>query len=126
MNLRLHTRFRLYPICIVILLIILNNACVKDQGQRLPENDPAPQESDYSTTIKPLIISKCAISGCHITGFPFGNFTTYPDLKKMIDNGRIKTLVYENDLMPPANFPQLSNGELEALQRWIDNGAAEN
>lgn len=109
-----------------LIVIMLNNFCTKDKGIPIMKTGSQTCKSRYVADIKPIIMIKCATDGCHESNFPFGNFTSYSELKIRIDNGRIRTLVFENDLMPPANSVKLSTDELEILKCWIDDGAIEN
>src|SRR5690349_20520523 len=87
------------------LVIALVFACTKSVGKK--EIPIAPIcSSHYISNIKPLVAAKCAIKACHVSNFPFGNFTTYTDLKTRIDNERINILVFEQKLMPPSGSPQ--------------------
>lgn len=92
-----------------------------------PEPEPiAPPCATYSVDITSMVNSKCAVSGCHVSGFTFGNFTLYDELKKRVDNGKIQLLVFDNQLMPPATAQQLTEEERTKLKCWMDDGALNN
>lgn len=80
----------------------------------------------YSNDVKPIVAAKCALSGCHVAKFPFGDFTLYTDLKTRVDNGKINSLVIENKLMPPVSAELLTDTELNKIKCWISYGAPEN
>ena len=52
-------------------------------------------DSSYDAAIKDIIDKTCAYSGCHISGFPNGDFSNYAGLKSRIENGRIKVRALE-------------------------------
>lgn len=113
--------------------ISLHTGCTKDKGVLADKAPGAAAQVDstsnkitYSKNIKPLVSARCALSGCHVTNFPFGNFTQYADLKMRIDNGRVKLLVFDDTLMPPAGKVPLTTDELSILKAWIEDGAKQN
>ena len=80
----------------------------------------------YSGDIAPLLIRKCAVTGCHVAQATIGNFNVYPEIKLRIDNGKFQLMVFEHRLMPPATHPSLSELELTRMKKWIDGGALQN
>jgi uncharacterized membrane protein len=92
------------------------------------KEEPAPPEpagcvAKYSADIAPIVTTKCAISGCHVSGSSFGDFTVYAELKQRADNGRIRKNVFELNTMPPSTQTQLTDAEKDKLKCWLDNGA---
>jgi hypothetical protein len=71
-----------------------------------------------------MIQSKCAVSGCHVSGFQPGDFTQYETLKKKADDGKIQLMVFSLGNMPPEN--KLSSSEKSMLQCWLNAGAEKN
>src|SRR5439155_1224468 len=105
-------------------LLFIFMSCTKDVGLKpLPVPIQEPESCRYLDDVKPFVLAKCAISGCHVSGFPFGDFSLYDGLKARADNGRIKTLVFEDGLMPPASAEKLTEKEKRQLKCWLDNGA---
>lgn len=44
----------------------------------------------YTLTIRPLVLTRCALSDCHVAlGDGTGDFTTYPGLRTQVDNGNL-------------------------------------
>lgn len=101
--------------------VVLIIACKKEE-----EPQPTPCKPTYNAGIKTIVDTKCALSGCHNGSVPLPNFKTYPELKARVDNGKVKSFVFDLKIMPPANETQLTNEEKELLQCWLDNGAPEN
>ena len=102
-------------------------ACKKDsaklQQKNLPDNTCS---KSYTNDVFPLILTKCAMQGCHTANFPFGDFTTFNDLRLKIENGKVQSLVFQYSLMPPQEKAQLTGEEKDVLRCWIKNGAPRN
>jgi hypothetical protein len=79
---------------------------------------------DYSTVIKPIADSNCAISGCHVPGTGLPDLTTYVGLKTIADNGKLNDRVVVRKDMPPSG--PLSNCDIDKIEAWISQGAPEN
>jgi len=84
------------------------------------ETDPCSAVS-YVETIRPLVESKCAFSGCHVEGFPPGDFTLYEVLKQKAEEGKIQLMVFSLGIMPPVHI--LTEEEKSQLQCWLQSGA---
>ncbi|MFZ1686826.1 MAG: hypothetical protein WAU70_05380 [Flavobacteriales bacterium] len=79
----------------------------------------------YSGTVKGIIETNCAVSGCHIAGGQgVGNFQVYQEVKDRVDNGRFRSFVLVDRTMPP-NY-DLSDCELEQLTAWVNAGGPDN
>jgi hypothetical protein len=125
LNMTFNMKKKLYTF---LLIASIFYSCTKTVG-KLSEKTPPPPvtyEPKYNTDIKPFINLKCAVGGCHVGNFIFGDFNNYDDLKQRIDNGKVKTLVFDNKLMPPYGSVQLTNGEINKLKGWINYGAEQN
>ena len=73
----------------------------------------------YSGTIKPLVASKCAISGCHTS------LGTYSGLKNIADNGSLYSQVVSSENMPQGNI-NMSCEERAQIECWLNAGAPNN
>lgn len=78
----------------------------------------------YNSDIKKIIDNNCMGSSCHVSGSPYGNFTTYIGLTPYITNGLFKRAVIEQQTMPKNK--NLSQDEINKIQCWIDNNYKEN
>jgi hypothetical protein len=110
-------------IFLIYFLGLILISCTKDKGIKPKEMSKC--NPSYSQEVQPMVLSKCAISGCHVSGFPFGDYTNYAGFKAKVENGRVSTVI-DNKVMPPSGSPQLSNEEFTDLKCWISNGALEN
>lgn len=78
----------------------------------------------YSTGIRPFVLTHCAITGCHVTGFPQGDYTLYQPLKVRADNGRLRFFVLELRNMPPND--SVTEEQRQMIGCWIEQGALNN
>lgn len=82
----------------------------------------------YSGTIEPIINNSC--KGCHSGGAPAGNIplTTYADVKKQVDNGKLWGSVnWDGGYSPmPKDAAQLSSCKVQTIGIWIADGAQNN
>lgn len=77
----------------------------------------------YAANIKPVVVAKCALPGCHGAGSAVADFTQYAELKKRADNGVLRRNVLELGIMPPTGHAPLTAQEKDKLKCWLDNGA---
>ncbi|MCB0495815.1 MAG: hypothetical protein KDC79_06745 [Cyclobacteriaceae bacterium] len=79
----------------------------------------------FSGRIEPIFAISCATStGCHAAGSTYGQFTSYDKIKPYIDSGNIYDKVITQKAMPPAG--PLPDCDLDALAKWINDGAPNN
>ncbi len=75
-----------------------------------------------SGIINEIVQTKCAITGCHISGGSgTGDFTKYTQLKSAVDNGSFGQQVFVTKKMPQSG--SLTDCQLSQLQAWVNNGA---
>jgi hypothetical protein len=83
----------------------------------------------YSSTIKTLL-NNYGCLGCHIGGNPPGgiNLETYPNVKTMIDNGRLYgAITHSPGFRPmPDGAAQMSPCDINKVKAWINAGAPNN
>lgn len=78
----------------------------------------------WTSTVNPIIQSRCAIPGCHVAGGTGpGDFTQYVNVKAKVDDGTFQQLVLQLKSMPPTG--PLPACDLQKLQAWVDAGAPE-
>jgi hypothetical protein len=110
------------PVLLTALLFLLIESCAYDNADvQLKTNC---ETVSYKSEINTIIQSRCAYSGCHITGFQQGNFTSYDSLKIKIDNGSFRLRVFEMKSMPP--LTSLSEEEFKKIECWFNAGAKNN
>jgi hypothetical protein len=108
---------------LLILLVLLALgiiSCRKDIG-KLPAFCDI--NGKFNPEIQTIIASKCAVSGCHVSGSPFGNFSNYDGIKTEVNKGTFENNVFIYKIMPPSVKEQLTAEELQKIKCWFDNGA---
>lgn len=95
----------------------------------LPEASPSGCESGtitYDNTIQAILETNCAYTGCHLSGFPYGDLSSYTDdLIDLLQNGDFKEQTIDLREMPPeyAFGPTtLSEEDLQVLKCWVEDG----
>lgn len=77
----------------------------------------------YSVDVKPIIETKCAISGCHVSGGAApSNFLQFANVQASA--AQIKTNT-QNGSMPKGGT-KLPQAELDLIACWVDDGALNN
>ena len=85
-------------------------------------------EVSYLEDVKPILESKCAISGCHNGSLGAErNWSDFPTFQENAQHGNVKNYV-TNRIMPPSFSPNgpLSQDQINTIACWIDNGAQNN
>ncbi|HFC00011.1 MAG TPA: hypothetical protein ENJ53_04320 [Phaeodactylibacter sp.] len=117
--------FPLFFLAILFWLQITQTSCTNDH---LPEPTPNPLCDSISITydglIKPIIDASCASTGCHVVGFPKGDYTTYAQMKSSLNDNGFKKQVIDTKNMPIGTT--LTPEEFELLECWALNGYPEN
>jgi len=112
-----------------ILLVVFAQSCYYDNEEELypfeSENCDTLSVITYENKIEGIIQGNCAVSGCHTGVSPTGGLflDTYQQVKAIADNGNLtdRTIVQQD--MPPSS--PLSNCEMEAIQKWVNNNSPE-
>jgi hypothetical protein len=76
----------------------------------------------FSNDVKSIIVSNCAVSGCH-NGTQSPNFTV--DENILQNASRIKSNTGSGS-MPPAGRPDLTESQIQDIACWVDGGALDN
>src|SRR4051812_29372216 len=69
------------------------------------------KQQSFATDIAPILINKCAVSGCHDGSIIIGNFNSFAEIRSTIDNGKFKVMVFDLKIMPPINSVMLTSTE---------------
>ncbi len=126
-----------HTIKIIALLVVAGifHSCIKNDNDE--EQNPKPKEQEqptdttttpadtvkWSAHIKPIIDTRCAVSGCHANSAS-PNLRTYAQV--FANRARIKVRAVNDGTMPPSSHTQLTATQKEQLGKWIDAGALEN
>lgn len=122
---------KLFPFFVSMFCLSVIVSCTKDVG---PNPDLLPKAANncdsvtFANTIQPIINNSCATPGCHEAGFPYGDFTSYGDIKIKIDAGSFKARVIDQapSPMPPLGSPAPTDAELNSIKCWLEAGAPNN
>jgi hypothetical protein len=109
------------------------------------DNDGGTVSVLYSSDIRPILLNRCAIAGCHGTGSSSGGYTmgnaTYSEVRTAAgDHGAIisagdaatSNLYLKTTANPPflgrmpLNRTPLSTADQEKIRNWINEGAVDN
>lgn len=85
-------------------------------------------EVSYLEDVKPIVETKCAISGCHNGSLGAErNWSDFETFQHNAQNGHVKNYVI-NRIMPLAESPNgpLSQDQINIIACWIDEGAPNN
>ncbi len=74
----------------------------------------------FTSQVRPIIDSNCAISNCHVVGTGLPDFTI--DAAVVANSEEINTRVSDG-IMPPATQEPLTFEEKDLLISWINQGA---
>ena len=110
------------PVCaggvILALLVLTGTGCTYEQM------DICSRPVSFASQIAPLVNTHCAISGCHVSGSPTGNFSMYDELKVRAENGKLRLFISELRTMPPDG--SITEEQRELINCWIEQGAEQN
>ena len=115
----------------VVAFLSFATACTFDQLEPVQEPDICNSITPtYSVDVKPIIDSKCAISGCHVSGFPTGDFSTFEGMSSRLESGLVNKRVIEfKDMPPPQSYGSgptpLTTAEREIFKCWLADGHPE-
>ena|ERR1700754_962287 len=117
---------------IVSASLVMMSGCYYDNEETLyPQSSKTVQTCDtgiisYSQKVQPLLLAKCAISGCH-SGTQSPDLRTYEVANGFSADirGRI-TDPNSDSRMPPPGATQLTACELSNIVNWIDQGSQNN
>ena len=76
----------------------------------------------YSTQVEEVILTNCAVEGCHVAGTGNPDWTVFSNVKE--NAGSIKTRT-QNGTMPPDGLT-ISDEEIALIACWVDDGALDN
>jgi hypothetical protein len=120
-------RFTLFFIATFSML----SACYYDNEETLYSGSANCDTTDFafSTRINPIIENSC-LSGCHSQASGSGGIVLegYINITNSAASGDLMCVIsHQSGCSPmPKNSPKLSDCDIQAVQRWIDNGTPDN
>ena len=108
----------------LILVLFLFGACTYDNEEDLfGESSCAPNIS-LVQDIQPIITTRCAVPGCHISGAQPPNFSQTSVILNRAAS--IRTRTKNRTMPPPASGITLTEAEIQMIDCWVQQGANEN
>jgi len=108
---------------------VLLNGCYYDNEEELYPNSFCDTVNvTYSNKVGDIVRAKCAIPGCHVAGGGgTGDFTQFSGVSAQVANGKFLQTVKRG----PGSIPMPPSGplrpcEVQQIEKWIANGAANN
>lgn len=114
------------PIYIVIIACL--GSCSFDKLEVMVDPLVCDTPVTYTNEAKAIIETNCAYTGCHVSGFASGDFTSYTSMEPMLNQAKFGNRVVTLQNMPPeyATGPtMLTDEELNIIKCWIENDYAE-
>lgn len=118
---------------LLITALFAMHSCTKD---KVNKNEPDEQPSNvecadsisFSADVQPLIMSSCATTGCHKSGFGSGGYVL--ETHAQISNNAqimLSTMRHEPGVSPmPQSSPKLSADQIKTFSCWIQQGKLDN
>jgi len=107
-------------------LISITTGCYYDKEQDLYPNsfnaNCDVSNVTFSNDVSKIISANCAISGCHVTPGQAPDLSTYTNIYSSKDRINVRACI--DKTMPKGGA--LSSCDIQKLQTWITNGAANN
>lgn len=123
----------IYLSMIVTVLVLSLTGCYKDT--LLPETavdpDGPPQAVSFNTDLKPLLNTKCGLSGCHVAGVRKPYLTPDVSYQQIVNGGFVNLFVPKQSIMYTKLNSEMREYMTVATDRqkvydWIRNGAPNN
>jgi hypothetical protein len=121
----MHIKYPSVVFCLLFAIAFSVDSCVSH------DLDPAYTCDDvgvvsYSSTVKTIVQTKCAIEGCHNGSNPqLPNWTDFSTFKGRVSDIKRRILARE---MPPSDSPNgpLEQHQINKIACWVDQGAENN
>ena len=125
-------RLKIIPVLLVGLIFSVSS-CYKDVilPDSVVDPDGPPQAVSFRADIEPMVATKCAISGCHVSGSHKPYMTSGIAFQQIVNGGFVNTTVPKESIIY-----KMINGEMreyipsatdrQKIYDWIRNGAPNN
>ena len=119
--------------CLLFFIGIALAGCYKDIifPETVADPDGPPQAVSFKDQLMPLLNSKCALSGCHVSGAHKPYMTTGISYQEIVNGGFVNTLVPKESIIYKKINGEMkefipSAADRQLLYDWIRNGAPNN
>ena len=120
-------------IFLMVLFVVGAASCYKDVilPDAVVDPDGPPQAISYNTDIKPMVATKCAISGCHVTGAHKPYMTPDISYLQIVNGGYVNTTVPKQSILYQKIYGEMkeyipSAADRQKIYDWIRTGAQNN
>ncbi|HQV76214.1 MAG: hypothetical protein KBA60_09640 [Flavobacteriales bacterium] len=105
--------------------VLALHGCYYDNEEELyPNNFCDTSNVTFNATVFPLVQTRCAIPGCHVTGSQSPNLTQAAEVLNIASNGNLRQFAVVDKSMPPTG--PLPECDRLTIQTWLDAGAPNN
>ncbi len=118
---------------LVFAIILGMTGCYKDTILPEFEVDPdgPPQAVSFSADIAPILNTRCAKSGCHVSGAHKPYLNTAISYQEIVNGGFVNTLVPKQSILHQMLLGEMkeympSAADRQKVYDWIRNGAPNN
>jgi hypothetical protein len=115
------------------IMVLLLAGCYKDVilPEAVIDPDGPPMAVSYNAELKPLLNSKCALAGCHVSGSHRPFLTTDISYLQLVNGGFVNTVVPKESILYKMINGEMreyipSAAERQKVYDWIRTGALNN
>jgi len=117
----------------LLISLLALTGCYKDVilPETVADPDGPPQAVSFKADLAPMLNTKCAITGCHVSGGHKPYMTSDVAFQQIVNGGFVNTVVPKESILY-----KMINGEMreyipsatdrQKIYDWIRNGAADN
>jgi len=117
----------------LLISLLALTGCYKDVilPETVADPDGPPQAVSFNVDLAPMLNTKCAITGCHVSGGHKPYMTSDVAFQQIVNGGFVNTVVPKESILY-----KMINGEMreyipsatdrQKIYDWIRNGAADN
>ena len=120
-------------ICLIFILGIGITGCYKDiiLPDTVADPDGPPQAVSFKDQLMPLLNTKCALSGCHVSGSHKPYMTTDVSFQEIVNGGFVNTIIPKESIIYKKINGEMkefipSAADRQLVYDWIRNGAPNN
>lgn len=83
-----------------------------------------PSGISFDASVKDIISTNCAVTGCHVAGGRSPNFEVKDNI--LANAGRIRERTSEKTMPPPSSGRSLTDEQIAQIACWVSDGALDN
>jgi len=115
----------LFKLLCIVWIVVIAISCTSDNFEDYYEMlDCETANISFSSDIKPIIDTNCAVSGCHVTGTGLPSWETYANISA--NAGKIASRTAAGEMPPSISGKSLTIEQVQKIQCWVGSGAPNN